>query len=178
MMTFDDLTLRAAVLLFAVGSVSAAAQPVAPKPAAAPSAWTVTANEAAGTVRAAATAKDGTVRFVIGCSAASPSGLSGLISGYRGAGLRSDGEIDTVAFYAEGADWRDAYAIRLRYSAARQGWELARPLSPIFLSSFSRGATLSVVDGRNQEIFAFDLTGSTAATSALRRGCGLPSLAN
>jgi hypothetical protein len=44
----------------------------------------------------------------------------------------------------------------------------------VFLSSFSRGATLAVVNSRNQEIFAFDLTGSTPAVRAMRTVCGIP----
>jgi hypothetical protein len=95
----------------------------------------------------------------------------GTFSGYTGAGLRTDGQIEHVAFYVRGGEWQDAFSVRLRYSAASHAWEFAKPLAPVFLNSFSRGATLAVVNSRNQEIFAFDLTGSTAAARAIRTAC-------
>lgn len=171
-MTFAKTAVRTAVLLLAAAPVlPAAAQPAPSAPA--PSAWTVSPDEARGAVELAATARDGSVQFVGGCSKFSDPGLAGAFSRYRGAGLRTDGQIEHVAFYVRGADWQDAFSVRLRYSAATRSWVFAQPLAPVFLGSFSRGATLAVVNNRNQEIFAFDLTGSTAAVRAMRTTCGL-----
>jgi hypothetical protein len=165
---------RMAALLLAVSpTVPAAAQTAKPAPTpTAPPAWTVSSDEARGAVEIAAVAKGGAALFVGGCSkfSAQP-GLTGAFTRYRGAGLRIDGQVENVAFYARGEEWQDAFAVQLRYSAARQAWEFARPLSPVFLASFSRGATLAVVNGRNEEIFAFDLTGTTAAVRAMRTIC-------
>lgn len=172
MISIHTATRAAASLMALAASWPAAAQPVPVKPASAPAAWTVSSDEASGTVEIAATAKDGAVRFVIGCSRSAEPGLTGSITGYRGAGLRA-GQIEQVLFYAGGEDWRDAFSVRLRYAPAARSWEFAAPLTPLFLSAFSRGAALSVVNGRNQEVFAFDLTGSTAATRTMRAVCGL-----
>lgn len=151
---------------------------LAPAPAAPParSAWSATVtDEARGAVEIAATAKDGTTRFVGSCQKEAQPGISGTFTDYRGTGLRTDGEVEHVAFYARGEGWQDAFAVQLRYAAAVQGWVFAKPLSPIFLSSFSRGGTLAVVNSRNEEVLTFDLTGSTAATRVMRTVCGLPS---
>jgi hypothetical protein len=167
----------AAALVAAASALPAAAQKTAPAPTPAPappvSAWTVAADEARGVVTLTAQAKGGTVQFTGGCSRSGEPGMVGRFSGYHGNGLRTDGEVEHVAFYARGEDWQDAFAVRLRYSPADRSWQFARPLAPVFLSSFSRGATLAVVNGRNQEIFTFDLTGSTAAVRAMRTVCGL-----
>jgi hypothetical protein len=144
----------------------------APAPVQAPSAWTVAADEARGSVRIAATAKDGGVRFTGRCGASSEPGISGAFSGYRGSALATDGKATRVAFYVRGAEWQDLFSVPLRYSVSSGAWELEKPLAPVFLSSFSRGATLAVVV-RNEEIFSFDLTGSAAAAKAMRAVCGL-----
>ena len=141
-------------------------------PASAPSTWTVVQDETR--VRIAAASKDGTTQFLGGCDKGAEPGLMGAFSRYRGAGLRTDGQIEHVAFYARGEGWQDAFAVELRYSPASHSWEFVKPLAPVFLSSFSRGATLAVVNSRNQEVFAFDLTGSTAAVKAMRTVCEIP----
>jgi hypothetical protein len=182
-MTLAKTALQTAALLLAAVPVAAvAAQPApsvrapvpAPVIAPAPPAWTVTSDEARGVVRISAAAKGGAAQFAGGCNrSSSDPGIAGAFSGYHGDGLRTDGQIEHVAFYVRGADWQDAFSVRLRYAAASHSWQFDRPLAPVFLSSFSRGATLAVVNSRNQEIFAFDLTGSTAATRVLRTVCGL-----
>jgi hypothetical protein len=192
-MTFARTAMPIAVLLVSAPALSAAPQPAArsapksapqpaPKPTpqaqatpsvpAAPPAWTVTPDETRGVVQLSATAKGGAAQFVGGCSKSADPGLNGAFSGYRGAGLRTDGQTEHVAFYVRGAEWQDAFSVRLRYSAATRSWEFERPLAPVFLSSFSRGATLAVVNSRNEEVFAFDLTGSTAAVRTIRTVCG------
>lgn len=172
-MTFDHTAMRTAVFLIAMAaSLPAAAQPAPARTASAPSAWSVWSDEARGSVEIAATAKEGVARFVLRCGKSSEPGLAGVFTGYSGTGLRADGEVEHVALYARGEEWRDAFSVRLRYSAATRSWEFVSPLSPIFLSSFSRGATLAVVNSRNQELFVFDLTGSTAATRTMRTICG------
>jgi hypothetical protein len=163
-------------LLAAVPFLPAAAQPAPPvgqTTATAPSAWTVSPDPAHGAVEITATARGGAVRFVGGCNKSSDPGITGTFSGYHGTGLRTDGEIEHVAFYARGGDWQDAFSVRLRYAAASQSWEIAKPLAPVFLTSFSRAGTLAVVNSRNEEIFSFDLAGSTAAVRAMRTVCGL-----
>lgn len=164
-------TAPAAVLLLLAAAVPAAAQP-AETPPAAPPVWQVRQDPQRGTVEIAATAIDGSTRFVGGCSRSRPDGLAGAFSGYRGKGLRTDGTVEVVAVYARGEGWQDAFAVRLRYSPARGAWEIAKPLAPVFLSSFSRGGSLAVVNSRNEEVFSFDLTGSTAATRVMRDVCG------
>lgn len=173
-MNFARTALRIATLLLVAAPVlPVAAQPAPSAPVSAAPAWTVSPDEARGAVEIAATAKGGAVQFVGGCSKASDPGMVGAFSSYRGTGLRTDGQIEHVAFYVRGAEWQDAFSVRLRYSAGSRSWEFAKPLAPVFLSSFSRGAILAVVNSQNQEIFAFDLTGSTAAVRAMRTVCGI-----
>jgi hypothetical protein len=164
----------AALLLIAVPGFPAAAQAAHSAAPAPPPAWSVTPDETRGAVTIAATSRDGAVKFVGGCSKGAAPGLTGAFSGYRGGGLLTDGQVEHVAFYARGEDWQDAFSVRLRYSAANRSWEFARPLAPVFLSSFSRGAVLAVVNAHNEEVFSFDLTGTTAAVRAMRTICGLP----
>ena len=203
-MTFAKTALcTAALLLAAAPVVVAAVQPAAParvvrpvpkpapkpalKPAAAPApapvpavpsgppVWTVSSDDTRGVVRITAEAQGGAAQFTGGCSRSSSApGMGGAFSGYQGDGLRTDGQIEHVAFYARGADWQDAFSVRLRYSAATHSWQFDKPLAPVFLSSFSRGATLAVVNSRNQEVFSFELTGSTAAVKTMRTVCGIP----
>lgn len=170
-MTF--VPIATASLIVAASAVTATAQPVPAKAPGAPSAWSISADSGRGAAEIAATAKDGAGRLILGCSKAGEPELAGVIAGYRGAGLRADGAVEPALLYASGEDWRDAFSIRLRYSAARRGWELAHPLSPLFLRSFSRGSSLVLVNSQNQDVLAFDLTGSTAATRAMRTTCGL-----
>lgn len=179
-MTLARTTARLIPVLLSAWSVQiAAAQPepaalsAPPAPAPPPPAWTVTTNEALRSVRIAAMAKNGTAGFAATCKAGEE-GISGAFSGYKGAGLRTDGQAEILSLFAQGAEWQDVFSVRVRYVAASRTWVLANPLSPIFLSSFSRGATLLVATSRNQELFTFDLTGSTAATRAMRTTCGLP----
>jgi hypothetical protein len=169
-MTFAKTKLLTAALLLAAPIVPAAAQPVPAAPPA-PPAWSVATNEARGAVTISSTAKGGVVQFAGGCRRGAEPGLTGAFANYRGTGLRTDGQIDTVAFYARGEEWQDAFAVQLRYSAATQSWGFVHTLSPVFFASFSRGATLAVVNSRNEEIFTFDLTGSTAAVKAMRTVC-------
>jgi hypothetical protein len=149
----------------------AAAQIMPPAVAAAPSAWTVLTDEAGGAVRITATANGGEAQFAGGCGNSSEPGLAGGFLGYRGGGLGTDGEVERAALYVRGGEWQDLFSVRLRYSAASGTWEFAKPLAPVFLDSFSRGATLAVVVG-GEELFAFDLTGSAAAAKAMRAVCG------
>lgn len=176
-MTFaKSAGLTAALVLAAAPAIAAAAQPAPPAVTVPPverSAWTVVSDEARGTVRISAIAKGGAAQFTGGCSRSGEPGLWGAFSAYQGDGLRTNGQVEHVAFYARGAEWQDAFSVRLRYSAASGSWEFAKPLAPVFLSSFSRGATLAVVNSRNQEVFSFDLTGSTAATRTMRAVCGI-----
>lgn len=172
-------TVHAATRTFALLGAMAAAWPVAAQtaalqPASAPPAWSVSSDQARRAVEIVATAKDGTSRLILGCDKSVEADLTATLTGYRGAGLRVDGAVEPLLFYASGEEWRDAFSIRLRYSAARRSWELAHPLSPIFLRSFSRGATLALVNASGQDVAVFDLTGSTAATRAMRTVCGLP----
>lgn len=177
-MTALKTTLGIAALSLALAPlVPALAQPaptLRPAPPAGPPAWTVMSDTTRGAVGIMATSKGGTVQFVGGCSKGGEKGLNGAFSSYQGRGLRTDGQIEHVAFYARGEDWQDAFSVRLRYAAGSRSWEIAQTISPVFLSSFSRGATLAVVNSRNEEIFAFDLTGSTAAVKAMRTVCEIP----
>jgi hypothetical protein len=177
-MTLAKTATRATALLFALAvtpPVAAQQKPAAPVvPLAAPPAWTVSANEARGSVEIAATAKGGAAKFVGGCNKSANPGFVGAFSGYQGGGLRTDGQVEHVSFYIRGAEWQELYSVRLQYSAASQSWEIAKPLAPVFLNSFSRGATLAVTNSRNEEVFAFDLTGSTAAVRTMRTVCGIP----
>lgn len=179
-MTLANTVTRAAALLFAVAiAAPVAAQqkppaPAVPVAAPAPPAWTVSADEARGAVRISATAKGGAAQFTGGCSKSANLGFVGAFSGYQGAGLRTDGQVEQVAFYVRGGEWQELYSVRLQYSPASKSWEIAKPLPPVFLNSFSRGGTLAVVNSRNEEVFTFDLTGSTAAVKTMRTVCGIP----
>ena len=177
-MTAFKTTLRIAALsllpLVPVPVLAQSAPAVKPPAPAAPPAWTVTSDTTRGVVGIMATSKGGTVQFLGGCSKAAEPGLSGAFSNYQGSGLRTDGQVERVAFYARGEEWQDAFSVRLRYQAGSRSWEIAQTISPVFLSSFSRGATLAVVNSRNEEVFSFDLTGSTAAVRAMRTVCEIP----
>jgi hypothetical protein len=176
----NNVTRTAALLVAAAIAQPVAAQqksaapivPVAPVPA--PPAWTVSVNDARGAVQVTATAKGGTAQFVGGCIKSADPGFTGAISGYEGGGLRTDGQIEHVSFYVQGGAWQELYSVRLQYSAANKAWEIAKPLAPVFLNSFSRGATLAVVNSRNEQVLTFDLTGSTAAVQKMRTVCGIP----
>lgn len=174
-MSFARPAIQTALFLLAVApGLPAAAQPVpAASPTPAPSTWTVLQDETRGMVRIAAASRGGVAQFVGGCNKGGEPGLVGAFSHYLEGGLRTDGTIEHVALYARGEDWQDAFSLQLRYDAARQSWQFVEPLAPVFLSSFSRGATLAVVNSRNEEVFSFDLTGSTAAVRALRTVCGI-----
>lgn len=181
-MTRAVTSTRAAALLLVVTLAPSAAAQQPPSPAVAPvapaitapPAWTVSANEANGAVEIAATAKEGTAQFIGGCRKSNDPGFVGAFSNDQGGKLRTDGQIEQVAFYVRGAEWQDFYSVRLQYSPASKSWKIAKPLSPVFLNSFSRGGTLAVVNSRNEEVFAFDLTGSTAAVRTMRAVCGIP----
>lgn len=177
-MIFANTARHATVLLFAVAiapPVAAQQVPAAPAVAVpAPSVWTVSAKEGSGSVAIAATDKGGTVQFAGGCNKSADPGFVGSFSGYQGNGLRTDGQEEHVSFYVRGAEWQELYSVRLQYSPASKSWEIAKPLAPVFLNSFSRGGTLAVVNSSNQELFTFDLTGSTAAVKTMRAVCGIP----
>ena len=174
-MILANTALRASAFLVAFAfALPAAAQEKPAAPVAAPPAWTVSANEARGAVQIAATAQGGKAQFNGGCSKSADPGFTGAFSGYQGGGLRTDGQIEYVSFYVRGAEWQDHFSVRIQYSPASKSWVIAKPLAPVFLNSFSRGATLAVVNSRNEEIFAFDLTGSTAAVRTMRSVCGIP----
>lgn len=179
-MTFTKAaTAIVSLLLVAAPASAQQARPVrppaaapAPTPTPAPSAWTISTDEARGVVELSSVAKGGAAHFIGGCSRSSEPGFTGTFTQYGGDGLRRDGQTEYVAFYFRGEEWQDAFSVQLRYSAARQGWEIAKPISPVFVSSFSRAATLVVVNSRIQDVFSFDLTGSTAAARAMRTVCG------
>lgn len=178
-MTLIKITARIVPMLLSALPVGLAAQPISTAPPGQPvpppsPAWTITTNEGSKSVQIAATATGGTTQLILACKAGQD-GLSGGLARYQGGGLRTDGEVEALSVFAEGTDWRDAFSIRVRYIAANRTWVLANPLSPVFLGSFSRGAKLTVVNSRNQEILNFDLTGSTAATRAMRGNCSFPS---
>lgn len=183
-MILANTVTRAAALMFAivialpVAAQQKSAAPIVPvvpaAPVPVPPAWTVSVNEARGAVQIASTAKEGTAQFAGGCIKSANPGFAGAFSGYQGGGLRTDGQIEQVSFYVRGGGWQDLYSVRLQYSAANEAWEIAKPLAPVFLNSFSRGATLAVVNSRNEEVFTFDLTGSTAAVQKMRTVCGIP----
>ena len=102
-------------------------------------------------------------------------GFIGTFSRYGGTGLQTvDGESERVLFEVSGEDWKEAFAVQLRYAAAGGSWEIVNPLAPVFLASFSRGQQLTVVNSQRQRVFSFDLTGSTAAVRAMRTTCGIP----
>ena len=145
----------------------------APAPVGPPPAWTVAAGPAAGAVRISATATDGGAMFVGGCSREAGPGMTGSFSGYAGTALgRIDGESERVLFEVSGEGWKEAFAVQLRYVARSDSWDIEKVLAPVFVSSFSRGGELTVLNSRRQEVFSFDLTGSSAAARAMRDGCG------
>lgn len=168
------VTTTAALTLALALSQAATAQPVSPAPILAPPAWTVSPDAARGIVQIGSIAKGAVAQFVGGCSKLAAPGFLGTFSRYRGNGLRTDGGIERVLFYVRGEDWQEAFSAQLRYSRNSGSWEIVEPLAPVFVNSFSRGATLAVLNSSHQEVFAFDLTGSTAAARAMRSVCGFP----
>lgn len=161
----------AATLLVATLAPVASAQTTPPAPSA-PPAWAIRPS-GEGSAEISATAHGGAATFVGGCSRLAGPGFGGAFARYSGNGLqRIDGEIERVLFEVSGQEWKEAFSAQLRYSAATRSWELAKILAPVFVDSFSRGQTLAVVNGQRQEVFAFDLTGSTGAARAMRNACG------
>jgi hypothetical protein len=171
-MPLAKTTMTIAGLSLAAVAQPAFSQPVPTVPIVSPSAWTITTDAARGVVQIASTAKGGAARFVGGCSKFADPGFLGTFSGYRGTGLRTDGEVERVLFYVRGGDWQEAFSAQLRYSASSGTWEIVKALPPVFVNSFSRGGTLAVLNDGLKELFAFDLTGSTAAAKAMRQICG------
>lgn len=139
----------------------------------APEAWGVRPNPSQAMVNISKIGLDGRTRFLGGCSKALGEGLSGTFADYAGAALqRVDGDAERVLVEIRGEAWKEAFAAQLRYAAGTRSWTLARPLAPIFVASFSRGARMTVLNAERQEVFSFDLTGSTAAARTMREVCG------
>ena len=102
--------------------------PTTPPPP--PSAWTVIAQPDRPAVRLGSTAKDGATRFAGGCEKGFGPGVFGSISGYRGGELSAaDGQVERVLFEVRGAEWKDAFAVQLRYSARKGSWDIVKPLA-------------------------------------------------
>jgi hypothetical protein len=140
-----------------------------------PDSWSVSASPGQSMVQIGKVAIGGNAQFMGGCSKAIGEGFIGTFSRYRGAGLQTiGGESERVLFEVTGEDWKEAFAAQLRYSPVSGSWEIANPIAPVFLASFSRGQELSVLNSQRQKVFSFDLTGSTAAVRAMRSVCGLP----
>lgn len=139
----------------------------------APAAWSVRPNPAQSAVHIGKTSLDGQSRFLGGCSKALGDGLTGTFADYTGSDLqRLDGAAERVLVEVSGEAWKEAFAAQLRYVAATRSWALVKPLAPIFVASFSRGAKLTVLNGERRQVFSFDLTGSTAAARTMREVCG------
>ena len=154
------------------GLSSAIAQPALVQPPASPEAWAVNGTRA-GPVSASKNAVDGGALLVLRCGKGAQPGLSGEFLHYGGTGLRAvDGQTERTLFEVRGGDWKEAFAVQLGYTARSGSWETVNTLAPVFVSSFSRGNTLTVRNSAGQEVFSFDLTGSTAAARALRDRCG------
>lgn len=165
-------TLTAALIATAVAqpgfAQSASAPAVTP-----PDAWTVAPDPARGLVQIGKTAQDGRTVFTGGCNSLYEPGFSGTISRYSGSGLqRVGGQIERVLFEVEGEEWKEAFSAQLRYVASSDSWEIAKVLAPVFVNSFSRGATLTVRNAARQKVITFDLTGSSAAARTMRSVCG------
>lgn len=135
--------------------------------------WAVVPSPDRPSVRISKAAADGTTQFVGGCDRQAGPGLQGRFVNYAGADLQAmDGQIERVLIEVRGAEWKEAFAAELRYNARSRSWELAKPLPPVFVGSFSRGAKLAVRNSQWQEVFTFDLTGSSNAAQTMRSACG------
>jgi hypothetical protein len=170
-----------AFLTLAMGATPLLAQPVvppAPVPSPTPSApppgsWTVTVDPSGSSVKIGQSAVGGDGRFVGSCRRGDDPGLKGAFTGYSGARLaKVDGQIERTMFEVRGGGWRDAYAVQLRYVAKTGSWEFTKILPPVFVDSFSRGGELVVLNSQREEVFTFDLTGSTNAARTMRATCG------
>lgn len=170
-----------ALLTFTVGATPLLAQPAtppAPVPGSTPSApppgsWTVTVDPSGSSVKISQPAVGGDGRFVGSCRSGGEPGMKGAFTGYDGARLpKVDGQVERTMFEVRGGGWRDAYAVQLRYVAKTGSWEFTNILPPVFVDSFSRGAQLVVLNSQRQEVFTFDLTGSTNAARTMRATCG------
>lgn len=163
------VTLLAPVML----ALGGGGLPAAAQEAAAPEAWSVNADESRATVRIGKTATDGMTRFVGGCARQGGPSLAGVFVRYSGMELQQvDGAVERVLFEVRGDEWKDAFAVQLRYSAQSRSWTIARNLAPVFLDSFARGRDLVVLNSQRRPVFAFDLTGSGNAAKAMRSLCG------
>jgi len=139
----------------------------------APEAWSVSADEVRGTVRIGRTATDGTTRFIGACGRQGGARLAGVFLRYGGAELQQvDGASERVLFELRGEEWKDAFAVQLRYSAQSRSWTIVNSLAPVFLDSFARGRDLVVVNSQRRPVFTFDLTGSGNAAKTIRAVCG------
>jgi hypothetical protein len=150
-------------------------QPVTPPAITPPNAWTVAPDTARGLVQIGKTATDGRTVFTGGCNSLYDAGFSGTISRYNGTGLqRIGGQVERVLFEIDGEEWKEAFSAQLRYVASSGSWEIAKVLAPVFVNSFSRGATLTVRNANREKVITFDLTGSSAAARTMRSVCGFP----
>lgn len=170
----STIAIKTATLALAFVLVPCVAAQTPPSPVVAPPAWTVSPDPARGLVQITSIAAGNAAAFVGGCNKLAGPGFLGTISRYRGGGLRTDGQPERVLFYVRGGDWQEAFSAQLSYRAASGVWEIVSPLAPVFVNSFSRGATLTVMNGRREEVLSFNLTGSTAAAKAMRSVCGFP----
>lgn len=138
-----------------------------------PVAWTVVPSPDRPSVQISKTATDGTTLFVGRCDKLVGPGLAGSFSRYGGADLQTvDGQSERVLFEVRGAEWKEAYAVQLRYSARNGSWSIANALAPVFVGSFARGGELTVLNSQRKEVFSFDLTGSGNAARTMRSVCG------
>lgn len=143
-------------------------------PAAAQDMWNVQLDPDGASVRIGQVAEDGSATLVASCAAGDAAqGVAGVLSGYAGAGLqKADGQSERAMVFVEGAEWRDAFTVQLRYDAAAGHWQLAQPLPPIFLDSLARGGRMVLVNSNWRDVAAFGLTGSANAAKAMRETCG------
>ncbi len=159
-----------APLALATAGPAAVAQEM---PAPAPEAWTVSVDERQPAVRIGKTAVDGSTQFIGSCSRQGGPRFAGVFIRYAGADLQQvDGAAERVLFEVRGDEWKDAFAVQLRYSARSRSWAIAGSLAPVFLDSFARGRSLVVLNSQRQPVFAFDLTGSGNAARTMRSTCG------
>ncbi|MCK9542027.1 MAG: hypothetical protein M0R03_08360 [Novosphingobium sp.] len=151
---------------------SAVAVAAAVSPAVAQEAWNVQTGASGASIQIGQVAEDGSATLTASCENGKP-GVTGTLSGYAGADLqRVNGQAERAIIFVEGAEWRDAFTLQLRYAAAAGQWQLARLLSPVFLDSFARGGRMVLVNSKWQDVAAFGLTGSANAAKAMREACG------
>ena len=136
--------------------------------------WHATAKTNPAMVGVTGTATNGKTTFSGGCNVLLGPGLRGSLNGYAGEALRRiDDQSETVTFDVAGRNGTQSFAAKLHYFAPDKAWVISDPLPAAFLVAFAQGNTLTIRNGKGEDVVAFGLSGSSKAVQTMRQICGI-----